>query len=326
MGEALISRAGGGEGEVETPIPIIPGYHTILATIKLPNGDIAKGWPISCKDGSVYYNYNTNDLGQVLFSCNSGSANIYIGNVVNNVHYIDILDSWKNIPAQVGLSTRLNIELQDGETFSEFLESTLFAVYKNRLANNIILVGGGGGGGCITGHGGGSGYLNQYNNINLIGNNVYNFVVGTGGIGARNNLLDGNAGGTSYIVNTEFSAQGGQGGQTQDMSGYVSARGGLGNGGQYDRRVPPENSPVNFAGGGGGGAVNATNGSHVNTTKLTWGMGGSPYGGNGYASAGVASNQGSDGIRGGGGGGGVMLAIGGYNGGSGLMRINISYD
>lgn len=60
MGEALISRAGGG-GDAEQIIPITPGYHTILATVRTDKGTPMVEYPVSCLDGSSQYNYSTNE-------------------------------------------------------------------------------------------------------------------------------------------------------------------------------------------------------------------------------------------------------------------------
>lgn len=334
MGEALISRAGGG-GDAEQIIPITPGYHTILATVRTDKGTPMVEYPVSCLDGSSQYNYSTNEKGQVMFTCNSGSANIFISNQYNGHRYIDFSNTWSNNPAPIGLTSRVNINLAQC-VFSEFTSSGLFKVSEDRMAENIILVGGGGGGSgqwyyqapgddyssLWKAGGGGAGYLNQYNQVSLIKNNLYNFVAGAGGSGGNYNrngdyrTENGYAGGTSYIVNTDMSAQGGSGGR-QSRGGT----GGLGSGGNTGRNGA--NSSVNFAGGGGGGGTNSYDYDQG-------GYGGWPYGGNGgqwdhYASS--SRHGGRAGTRGGGGGGAAGNAYtAGGPGGVGLCRINLSFD
>ena len=160
--------------------------------------------------------------------------------------------------------------------------------------------------------------MNNYYNQNL--NGQYNFIIGVGGVGGNaraSGLIYGanaNSGGISYIVNTNYSASGGQGGYAAHSYNVKAAVGGLGNGGKGypiyagNNLTNGKNSPVDFAGGGGG---------------ATYKIGGSPYGGNGANS----TNNGNAGTRGGGGGGGIPNAMysWGGNGGNGLMRIYINY-
>lgn len=316
MGEALISRAGGGSSGDDVIIPVTPGYHTILATVRTDKGTPMVEYPVSCLDGSSQYNYSTNDKGQVMFTCNSGSANIFINNQYNGIQYIDFDSKWTNVGAPIGQTQRMNINLNKNSNFVEFTGNKKFSTIEDRNVN-ISLVGAGGGGGfgasvdgrVQVGFGGGAGYLNSYL-IDLVKNNVYNFIVGKGGFGARNaSTKFGNSGGISYIVNTNMSASGGNGGEsmigtykydeTNTIGGLGSCIGGVGT-----------SSPVNFAGGGGsaGGFRNDY---------------GFPYGGKG-AQHNMAATAGSKG--GGGGGGHASNNYSGARGGNGMMRIVIQYD
>ena len=110
MGEALISRAGGGEGDAI--IPVTPGYHTILVTLKDYKGDLLKDMPLNCKDGSTYYNYTTNERGQVMYTCNSGSANIlFNNNQSNGLKILGLNSCWTNIAAPIGMTNKVNITI-----------------------------------------------------------------------------------------------------------------------------------------------------------------------------------------------------------------------
>lgn len=317
MGEAIISRY---SGEPEAVIPITPGYHSILLTLKDYDGDLLKNYPVNCKDGSIWYNYSTNEKGQCLFTCNSGSANFYIPNVNQNHKVISLSSMNKNVDAPIGGTTKLNINLQNGSNFYEFTSSTLFELHKE-LQCNLILVGGGGGGNAIaswlsqSAGGGGAGYMNQYNDQVLFGK--YNFSCGAGGIGGYVGsdghggwlFTNPESGGTSVILNTDYYAIGGSA-----ANGLRGGIGGLGDGGNgIWNSNNGKRSPVNFAGGGGGG-IPWTDGSFDYSGK-----GGKPYGGN----AGYGNSNGS---RGGGGGviaGGTGVYAG--RGGAGLMRIEIIY-
>lgn len=221
MGEALISRAGGG-GEVEQIIPITPGYHTILATLLTPDNVAITNQTISCKDGDRYYNYTTNEKGQAMFVCNSGSANFLINNTINGIKYIDISNTWINVDAPVGLTQKLNLRYNIGTSLN-IKTNSIFYILSDRPNAKFIIEGGGGGGGAGSVpqecYGGGSGYVNEYTGINK---GEYNFIIGVGGRGALGGLHNqGNTGGTSYIVNTNYSAAGGTGG----IGGYSAAPG-----------------------------------------------------------------------------------------------------
>lgn len=338
MAEAIISRS---SAAAETVVPVTPGYHTILVTLKDLDGLPMVNRIVSCKDNKTYYNYTTNEKGQAIFAVNSGYANIFVNNYFNDIQFLDILPIYKNIDAPVGLTSKINLTFDEcNKEYYEFTANKKFALLKKRNANLIICGGGGGGGYFITQSGQGSpstkisgggagGYLNQYNNITLGKRVIYNFIVGIGGAAGtynRNNYkyVKGNTGGTSYIVNTEYSAIGGNGGNTAYFGTNLSkAVGGLGNGAYYTWATSANggtkywngtNSSVDFAGGGGGLACEEVeyDGEYDYSTsyKLNrWG--GYPYGG------GWKGNN-YNGTRGGGG-------AGGYAGGAGLMRLYIQY-
>lgn len=323
MAEAIVSRYTRLPEDVIDPIPVTPSTHGIKVTLKDPEGMAMVDWPINCKDGSNWYNYKTNDKGQTIFSITSGAANISINNYNGSYQLLDFNAKNINVDAPIGMTTRLNVQLDQGANFYEFTRSKLFG-FRYQRTGNIVIVGGGGGGGAggITGSddddiyavgaGGGAGYLSTYNDQSLSG--LYNFIVGTGGAGGRRES-SGSSGGTSYIVNTSYSANGGAGGEGGWTGRFNGGKGGLGkggDGGEYATNYNGGNSSVNFAGGGGAGGSSS-------------GKGGSPYG----ANPNTSGQQGLSGSRGGGGSGSGALSYGssytGGRGGSGLLRINISY-
>lgn len=335
MGEAIISRSGG--GSQETPIPITPGYHTIRVTLMDWNEKAVQNYKVACNDGTAFYEYTTNDKGQCLFVCNSGAANIHIRNVIDGVTITDIGDSWSNIDAPVGLTTDLRINLIKGPEYVEYASSKKFNTLIVSKADLEIIGGGGGGaagnydngdGYMVNGGGGGAGGgRNIYNNIS-INRSPLSFVVGSGGAAGTwwngsyhsSKYTNGNTGGTSYISNTEYSAIGGPGGEYRGNGGKNVGTGKGGNGStRYNtasEKVAGMNSPSNFGGGGGRGGC---------ATRNNPGMsGGSPHGGSGAWASSHAYADASSGTKGGGGGGGLGEGNGG-RGGSGLMRLYLHY-
>lgn len=338
MGEALISRAGG--GEIESPIPITPGYHTVRVTLKDWNNTPVQNYAIACNDGSAMYEYTTNEKGQCLFVCNSGSANIHIRNVINGVTIADIGDSWANIDAPVGLTTDVKLNLIKGPNYVDYTSSKTFNTLIVSEAD-LDIIGGGGGGGAgdyenrdsFGGGGGAGGNWNRYNNI-PINRTPLSFVAGSGGSGGywrsgsthSSANVDGKAGGTSYIANTSYSAYGGGGGNSSSYStGSGAANVGTGKGGNGNRtwNVPSElvaamNSPLDFAGGGGRGGCKTRNMPSM--------IGGYPYGGSGaWSNNSEGEVSGGSGSRGGGGGGGLGDDSRGGSGGTGMMRLYLHY-
>ena len=334
MGEALISRAGGGEGDAI--IPITPGYHTILVTLKDYKGDLLKDMPLNCKDGSTYYNYTTNERGQVMYTCNSGSANIlFNNNQSNGLKILGLNSCWTNIAAPIGMTNKVNITVNKGAEFYDLTSTTNFMIINRNC--NINIVGGGGGGGSsylssdginsVISGGGGGGYINNYSNVKM--NGIYRFISGAGGRRAEAGSTNtttwereyAGTGGTSYIENTNMSAIGGTGGGANSFGIGGTGNGGI-CGGRYAFKAP-ENSPVDFAGGGGAMAEWASTASDDNTNV----PGGTPYGGRSVWGGSISS-----GSRGGGGAAAPYSSTwsdrtkAGASGGAGMMRIVIQYD
>lgn len=344
MAEAIITRAA---GEPESTLPISPIAHTVEVTVKLGDNRVIANCPVSCKDGSTYYNYKTNEKGKVLFMANSGAANIFVNNVINGTQFIDFIGNSINIDAPVGLSTRVNLTLQNGGNYFEYTSSRSFGILAARNVDLTIVGGGGGGGsGCGNkavnarcGAGGGAGYMNNYNGIIMGPVSIYNFKCGAGGLGGHNppnssvNGNNGTTGATSYIENTSYFAIGGTGGGGANLSGDApnGGVGGLGNGagriaGYYLEE--PEDSPVDFAGGGGGAfhindlagfnenehwrGLYYGGGYDYNYNLVSASRGGGGCGGYNYYNIGNWNNE-------------TNTRSSGYNGGSGLMRINIHY-
>ena len=250
MGEALISRAGGmSEGSSGPDIPILPGYHTVLITLKDYENKVMPNYTINCKDGPSWYNYTTNEKGQALFTTNSGSANFTVFNTFGaryNESYIDFTTTTMNIDAPLGQVSQHDLVINK---FTGYINLTGSGNYKFLIAKNNIwtfLCGGGGGGGggdkysdgesrwSCRGGSGGSGYTIQFNH-NYLSNTNYQLIIGIGGAGGRSGSEtgssawsdNGNAGGTTSFANN--SARGGSGGG--QSGGVFGANGTSGSGG-----------------------------------------------------------------------------------------------
>ena len=353
MAEAIISRSGG--GEAEQIIPITPGYHSLLVTLKSKssNAPLANA-SISCKDGERYYNYTTNEKGQCLFMCNSGAANISITDTIEGIKYFDIDNTRVNVDAPIGQSSKINIYHNDKLGVQQFNNNTNI-IFLNPHVVDINIVGGGGGGSgsyLFTDNrigdggkaaGGGGGYINNYPDQELKARVYYNFKAGNGGSGGfvgYQRLGDeynrygtpyiGGTGGTSIIENTSYMAVGGAGGEFLPPKAGV---GGTGNGSIEGSSA--QYSPVDFAGGGGSG-VGGDYGWNGQWTKV-WYVG-SPGGGNGTVMRQLWDGgywwqySAPESGKIGGGGGGARPGSGytsqtsfrsGGRGGDGVLRINI---
>ena len=92
MAEAIMVRSTVIPDEVLHPIYPLDGYHKILVTYRTDKGGVVQGYNISCNDGSSTYTYSTNEQGQVLFTCNSGAANIFINNNFNGVQFFFLIE------------------------------------------------------------------------------------------------------------------------------------------------------------------------------------------------------------------------------------------
>lgn len=176
MAEAFICRGGYGGTIGGSDIPITPGYGTIRVTLLDSNGIAMPYMAINCRDGSIWYNYHTNENGQILFTTNSGTAHItaYNFSIKNNFKYIDQSIAYENgidMPASsvkditMQLSrinsvayNRINSNIQNHSAFFD-------GNYWYRVTDyvNVKMRGGGGGFGASTnynygGGGGGGGY------------------------------------------------------------------------------------------------------------------------------------------------------------------------
>ena len=290
MGEALISRAGGGAGDSEQIIPIVPGYHTILATLLTSDNRAITNHMISCKDGSTYYNYNTNEKGQCMFTYNSGSANMFVNTTINGINYIDINNTWVNVAAPIGVSQRVNIYF-DKRSGNIDIGSGSFHIFQKCKANIIIEGGGGGGSGTV------------YGGANTTGGGGGGGSGGGHGSWASPASYYGGSGGTSYIQNTNMSAIGGGGGRcAPDAAGAGGAGYRSGSAGASRSWNSGGSGGASYFASGGSGCIFITDWedgyTYVNDTQSRRSQAGSKGSGGGGGAASSESEY-SDGARGG---------------------------
>lgn len=325
MAECIIARGGGrSDGSNSGLPPVVADRCSILVTVKDSAGTIINDLSVHCRDGSTWYNYHTNEKGQVLFMTNSGSANITAWNFSLNGNYkwIDQVSATQNVDALVGTSKAINLNLtkQTNQVTVPYPISS--NIYFNNFSGNCrtrvstrvkLFLGAGGGGGygynnsrdVYYGSGGGGGGCIVRNNYTISSNRDYKFYVGAGGRGGYGSSVGLSGGSTSGFG---LSASGGGGGGIWHNEGA----GGSGdyNGGNGGASYGMSGTDSEYSGWGGGGAGNADT-SAVN--------GGSPGGGR------SSMGQGYDGSSGGGGGAcgrrsGRNNSGNGGDGGEGVIR------
>lgn len=349
MAECIIARGGGRSDGGSPDVPIVADKHTILVTVRDADGVVLNDLSVHCKDGDLWYNYHTNDKGQVLFVTNSGSANITTWNASINGRYkwFDLSTNTINIDAPVGLSSTLNINLSYVSSFSRsaisnsnVLNSYYSGAYRFRHSNyaniNMISGGGGGGGGVdykifntngnyvswmlnswnspYGGGGGGGGAWKIVNNISVNRNYNYFVYTGSGGRGGRSGNDNGRTGGTTSALG--YSVYGGSGGTYTGIGGTGASSDRdskttlLYNGGNGGNvETNGYDSENNLGFGGGAGAITWLNRNNID--KL--------YGGNKNGANINSLTWGGRSVTGygGGGGGGVSSAQALYNSSNG---------
>lgn len=306
MAEAIISRRGKKDNSLSPP-PIVQGRCQLLVYVTDSDNVPISNLSVHCRDGASWYNYHTNDKGQVLFSTTSGAANITAWNfsINGNYKWIDQSSNSINIDAPIGTSNIINLNLGLRSSFTaSSMSSNIYnevcytGSYMTRHYNrgNLFIGGGGGGGGhqgawdVCSGGGGGGGGANSYNRISISKNTKYNFYIAEGGNGGNWNHIGGYTGGTTSAFG--YTAIGGNGGQAYGLSGSGWCNHGVGmyNTGDGGRSSAQRGNPSALSNFGGGGA-----GSHYDTDSYPP-TGGSPFGGDcGWYSGGAAKGPGGGG-------------------------------
>ena len=344
MGECLIARgACGGKKDPLDDVPVVPGYCSILVTLKDSGGGLCSNMMVNCKDGTRWYNYKTNEQGMVLFQCNSGSANFNCPNYYNDGSKLVYMADQAKIPklvidAPVGTKLAKEIIFNKVNSFNfaaldPFSSPTSASVVfrDTTKITDLIMVGAGGRGGTgyyadpngtgwrateYGGGGGGGGAKNYAASVSIIKNQVYYLSVGQPGTGAG-----GTTSGFGYSANGGSAASANTGGR----GGIGLYNGGNGGNGWYSitggatYSASSSTSGTNGAGGGGGGGGLTSNGMCTNTAGSSNGGG---RGGNWSTNAANGTAY-----SGGGGGGGCGASTDNHSfagyGGSGRLTFNM---
>lgn len=245
MGEALISRAGGQEQDIE----VLPNQAKILLTIMDSAGQKLSQIPVTANDSGSLYNYSTNSNGQCLFTLVSGWANFLISNKYSNgLLFADQLsNNWYNFETTLGEYRKINVQFTERLSGNISSNGNYTFLTKSIVNINIAGANGGAGGHCqvglnsgaegpaSSGGTGGGGAIVTANNIEVQRNMVYKAIIGdrgkmgnhgwywtrTGSYSPR--PTSGTSGGTTSFLG--YSASGGGGGsaglyQSDGANGY----------------------------------------------------------------------------------------------------------
>lgn len=239
MGEAIITRAGGGSGGSKEDIPSDIGV--LLFTLDDSSGNPISSFPVHCKDGDTWYNYSTNSNGQILFSSlKSGLVNMYLP--LNYANSTIIADQTSNIYYEIecplGKNIKNTIQFAKKATPFNLSNGTYSFLVMDKI--NLNMSGGGGGSGgdfrdigssgkygyYYGGTGGGAKTIIQ-NNYSVNKGNGYSAIVGAAGSSGTDGLWNRQQG-TSKIYATS-----GRSGGTSSFLGFSATGGGGGSGADY---------------------------------------------------------------------------------------------
>ena len=188
MGEALLVKYG---GAAEKTTIIQPDSCALIVTVLDPLGrPVPANTPVNCNDSGQWYNYETNENGQVLFRIRTGTCGMTAfswrnrGNDRANVKYIDVRDTAATISGCT-VNTQMNYNLK----FRGITESPISwgADFKNNIqflwwnTTDCLIIGAGGAGTAMS-----AGYgaaCNISHNITVDRNTIYSISVGMGSRG-----------------------------------------------------------------------------------------------------------------------------------------------
>ena len=160
MGEALISRATVIPEELLDPIYPVAGACVLSVKIVDSLNNPIENVPVTCKDGSYSYTYNTNNKGMTRFTTNSGQPSIFLNNnLSNSARILDHSSYWyNNIEGPIGsvVNKTFNMPYLSGLSISggigsgtEINKNIFYGIFlaTNYVSGNLRGGGGGGGGG-----------------------------------------------------------------------------------------------------------------------------------------------------------------------------------
>lgn len=284
--------------------------YGFLVTAKFSDGTIASGLPLPGLlglDGNVAI---TDENGIVYAYSETSIAAIDLTNVYGVADYTTTLTS------EDGISfTKATITIDKDESMYLITTSGNITICNAGIVDICAVGGGGQGGGNWSSYrigSGGGGYA-----VNLLGykmtTNTLSLTIGAGGSGGTGNTVGGNGGRTTISENGIIivTAEGGQGGQLNNVGGTGNGNG-TGGGAGGDGTVRVFNDPLLPLPGGGGGKGNYA--------------GGKDFGGAGGYNNTVAATNGS--VPGGGGGGTTSSSFSSNDGvgGAGGVYLRVRYE
>ena len=290
MGEAILTRTTTIPDEILNPINPVPGACILNFKVVDSDNKPVGGMPVTCKDGSLTYTYNTNDTGIVRFTTNSGQCNLTFSNTLNNkVRVLDhALHTHNMYEAPVGTVVNDTIKLNYLSSATIDSGQSGNAIFlTSKFADLNLGAGGGGGGGAVNGQlrwgsdegwesvhlsggGGGRGQGTHHNNIAVEINHVYSYYSGKGGKGG------------SWAMSTEYATTSGGTGGTGGSSyfgSYSCIGGGGGTGGKarwesWNASKQNGSPGASYTGGGYGGSAGTCKSSVGSWSAFSAGDGG----------------------------------------------------
>ena len=307
MGEALISRAGGGEGEISNETKASLGlpnnatlddviqmlqlkdenYGTIVVTLLDADNSPIAGSYIQMKDTSGgILNYVTNNVGKCLFKTQAGQATF---NDANFPGYIDMKPTNNvTVDCPVGgvYMATLKREIY-GNGYSKQITSNQNIKFSKFINSINVNISGGGGGGSTpsisyTGNArslriesvdsgcfgyAGNGYINQAI-INPVPDTIYSINIGRGGSSTSEHYHEVYA---EYGFHDAVMGTKGKAGSTSKFGGILSANGGEGGKNKPYQTTPVDNSRPGTGTGatGGQGSVSISESRYSDRVNIT---------------------------------------------------------
>ena len=186
MGEALLVKFGGAAENV----PVVePDSTSLLVTVFSYGGKtVPANTPVNCNDSGQWYNYETNDKGQVLFKVKSSTCSIQVSNIrkmagsYRNIQYIDQGTGRSSVSGLVhGQERNLNITLPYVSINNKSINNNINIQVLSTNYIDCLLIGGGSGGNRVSAGGGAA--CNIGRRVSIDRNTVYQILIGTSSYG-----------------------------------------------------------------------------------------------------------------------------------------------
>ena len=264
MGEALLSRSTIIPDEILNPIDPIPGICILVVEALDDDNKPIQNLKVGCIDGTMVYNYTTNEKGKTRFSTNSGQVNVVLYNVVDNgtkiMDYVTTNYNAVEAPVITVQNKSFKLNYRNYASFGVMGIDNFIFITANRINFNLAAAGGGGTGACVVqgwsysdGWSGGRGGNLVKNNFVIEHNQIYSVSVGGGGRGGSN----------GWVWDPESSngarcGAGGSGGTSTAFGQSCTGGGGSPSYGWWDIRFHAGRAGTSYGSGGSGGGPGGT--------------------------------------------------------------------